>query len=68
MDLVDENSFEFDLGGLSNKMLNHFYFGGFLVDNEISSQSMTLFLEKNITFFNTLVDEFIKKIIHYKNQ
>jgi hypothetical protein len=68
VDLVDENSFEFDLGGLSNKMLNHFYFGGFLVDNEISSQSMTLFLEKNITFFNTLVDEFIKKIIHYKNQ
>ena len=62
VDLVDSSSFEFDLSGFSNKVLNQFYFGGFLVDTEISTRLVKKFIENNSSSFNKLADEFVKHL------
>jgi len=66
VDLIDRNSFEFDLQGLFVKMHNYFQYGGFLVDVEISDEKMKSFLNAESKTFEKLSSEHIKIINHYK--
>ena len=62
VNLIHENSFEYDILGLDNSMYNYFFYGGFLIDAEISVDKMNSFLEENSNTFTLLANEFIKKI------
>ena len=59
---IIQNSFEFDDEGVEMKFLNEFYYGGYLLDAEISEKQYVNFLEKNRDTFEKLTNEFRKKI------
>ena len=59
---MEKNTFDFDLRGLNTKIKNHFYYGGYLVDTEITEIQMKSFLKDNEIPLKQLVDEHIKKI------
>ena len=61
-DILEENSFVFDYLGFQVSYLEHFYFGGNLVDVEISESHMKEFLDKKQNLKN-LAQEFKKKMI-----
>ena len=63
---IDENSFEFDAMDLGLDANDHFYYGGFLVDVEITNVQMESFLKKHHDTFEKFALEHIKKINHYK--
>tara|TARA_B110000014_G_scaffold264454_1_gene266254 strand:- start:11111 stop:12607 length:1497 start_codon:yes stop_codon:yes gene_type:complete len=60
--ILEKNTFDFDLRGLNTKIKNHFYYGGYLVDTEITEIQMKSFLKDNEIPLKQLVDEHIKKI------
>ena len=62
VDLVEENSFNFDILDFQIKYLNQFYFSGNLVDVSIDEKQMELFLSNNEQILQKLTAEFIKKI------
>jgi hypothetical protein len=59
---IEENSFNFDLDGFVQIHSDYFYYGGSLVDVEISATKMNEFLELEKQKFEFLASEFIKKI------
>ena len=62
IDILEENSFIFDYLGFQISYFEHFYFGGNLVDVEISESHMKEFLVKKQNLEN-LAREFKKKMI-----
>ena len=62
--LLDSNSFIFDIFQFELDYHNHFYYGGNLLNVEITEEKMKQFIEKHESTFDTLADEYIKKI-HY---
>ena len=63
---LEKQTFEFDLSGFTSKYHNHFYYGGHLVDVEITMEKMKSFLEENKIELEQVAEEHIKKIKHSK--
>ena len=64
LQLFDSHSFTFDIYQFELDYHNHFYYGGNLLNVEITEEQMKQFMEKHESTFGTLADEYIKKI-HY---
>jgi len=62
---VEDNSFEFDLMEIGSDSNEHFFYGGFLSDVEVTDNQMKLFLDEHDSEFSTLAMEHIKKIQKY---
>lgn len=67
INLMEQNSFKFDLLGFISDYIDFFYHGGFLIDVEITDDKMKNFLEKEKPIFDILVNEYIQKIKQFKN-
>ena len=65
VNFIDDVSFDFN--GFVQLFGDYFYFGGLLVDIEISLDRMAKFLELHKEKFELLSSEFIKKIENSKN-
>jgi len=59
---LEKITFDFDIFGFQTKCLEHFYFGGHLVDTKISDSQMKEFLEENKAQIEKLAIEHVKKI------
>ena len=64
--LVKKNSFPADIFGLRTSQHDHFFYGGYLVDVDITIPKMKGFLEENKSTFEKLADENFEKIKEYK--
>ena len=64
---MKKNSSEFDWVDFNTKIKNEFFYGGNLIDVEISESKMHSFLKKNFSILEILADDHIKKIIPNKN-
>ena len=64
---LEENSFDFDYPSLVAAYHNRFYFGGNLIDVNISIPDMEAFLLEQELIFEKLALEHIKKIKQYNN-
>lgn len=62
VDFINNNSFEFNWSRLDMDISENFFFGGHLVDVEISEPKMEHFLESHRIEFEKLADEYMKKI------
>ena len=62
-DILEENSFVFDLLGFQDSYLKHFYFDGNLVDVEMSVSQMEEFLNNQKQKIEDLAQEFKKKML-----
>ena len=62
VDYIKKNSFDFDWMKYNLSVQNKLFFGGNLVDIEISLVSMKSFLEEQKKTFDLLAEQFIKKI------
>jgi len=62
LNFIDNNTFVFDLKNLEIHYLNAFYFGGNLVDVDISVDTMKKFLKENESDLMILANEYITKI------
>ena len=62
LNLIESNSFEFDLASLESDVDYIFHYDSFLVDVEIPIDKMQSFLEKHRNLFEKLAAEFVKKI------
>ena len=66
INMLDKNSFEFDLFGYYSKVLERFHHGGFMINNEISMNYLDSFIEEDRVIYEMLAEEHIKKINQYK--
>lgn len=62
VDLLDKNSFDFDLFDFIMSYQNYFYFGGHLTDVDIQLQKMQQFINKYKSTFDALSQHYLKKI------
>ena len=62
LNILEANSFDFDMMGFDLDYHNYFYYGGSLLDVEIPVEKVQKFIKKHESSFNTVADEFIKKI------
>ena len=67
LNILESNTFDFDLKGYEVKEAKFFRYGGSFHDTKITSESMEEFLKENQDYFKILVDEHIKKIKQLKN-
>ncbi|MEX0861705.1 hypothetical protein [Nitrosopumilus sp.] len=67
INFIEDISFDFDFDGFVQLFADYFYYGGSLVDTEISLDKMAKFLEQHKEKFELLSSEFIKKIENSKN-
>ena len=65
INLLENNSFEFQLNKFLSGVSTHFYFKGNLVDVEISDKQMETFQKMNKEILSPVIDEHIKKINQY---
>jgi len=63
---LEKNSFEFDWLGFGSKFKNEFYYGGTLVDVDISPDKLQIFLDERSPELTLLASEHIKKIEQHK--
>ena len=66
IDIIDQNTFEFDHRGLASEFAYRFGFKGPLMDAELPIKDVESFLEKNNQIFEQLTYEHIKKINQHK--
>ena len=66
--LLDANTFDFDMFGFDLDYHNYFYYGGNLLDVEIPEEKVKQFIKKYESVFDRLSDEFIKKIHYFENR
>jgi hypothetical protein len=66
VELLDQNSFDFDWFHYISSYQNLFYYGGHLVDTEIQQEKMDLFIKEHKTTFDKLAKEYVKKIEQLK--
>ena len=62
LDLLEANSFDFDMFGFDLDYHDYFYYGGNLIDVEIPEEKVKQFIKKHESSFDAVADEFIKKI------
>ena len=62
--LLEANTFDFDMFEYDLDYHNYFFHGGHLIDVNIPEEKAKQFIKKYESVFNTLSDEYIKKI-HY---
>ena len=62
VNLIEKNSFDFDLFKFITEYHDYFYFGGHLADVEIEEDKMKKFLNKQKPIFDELAIHYIKKI------
>ena len=62
LNLLEANSFDFDLLGFDLDYHNYFYHGGNLIDVDIPEEKAKQFVKKHESSFDTVADEFVKKI------
>jgi len=67
VNLLEKNSFDFDLIGFYSLCNDYFYYGGYLLDVKIQLNKMKLFLDKYEPIFNNIAIQFIKKIRDLKD-
>jgi len=67
VDLVESNSFDFDIIGFELKYHDFFYFGAHLADVDISITKMKEFLEINKNELEKVIFQYIKKIKQFEN-
>jgi len=60
---LEDNSFIFDQYGLDTIDHNHFFHGGHLVDVNITSSQMEIYLKNNELVFEKLSEEFKKRLL-----
>ncbi len=68
INLLEENSFEFDFLGLSAEFAYKFGFKGPVMDSYLDEKEVKSFLEKHSSSFEMLADQHIKKINFHKNK
>jgi hypothetical protein len=66
VNLINQNSFEIDWWNLVLDLQNRLYYGGYLVDVDISMTDLQAFLDDHKSEFDQLALEHIKKIKQYK--
>ena len=62
LNLLEANSFDFDMFGFDLDYHNYFYHGGNLIDVNVSEEKVRQFIKKHESSLNLVADEFIKKI------
>jgi hypothetical protein len=67
INLLEKNTFNFDLRGFNTKILEHFFHNGILIDTEISETQMNEFINNNKKSLKLLSSEHIKKMNEMKN-
>ena len=67
VELLAQNSFDFDWFGFITSYHNLFYYGGYLADVDIPLEKMTLFIKEHKLTFDKISQEYIKKIVQLKN-
>jgi hypothetical protein len=65
INLIENNTFSFDLFGHYNEIAEHFHHGGFVVSNNLSIKQIDSFIESNKETFEFLALEHFKKINEY---
>ena len=65
--LLDANTFDFDMFGFDLDYHNYFYYGGNLLDVEIPEEKVKQFIKKHESLFDKVADEYIKKIEQHSN-
>ena len=66
LNLLEANSFDFDLFGFDLDYHDYFYHGGHLIDVKIPEEKVKQFIKKYELSLNTVADEFIKKIRQFE--
>ena len=66
LSILDEHSFDFDLKGYESNEANFFRYGGNYHDTIITNEQMKIFLDENQNLFNTLTNQYIKKLNYFK--
>lgn len=66
--LLEKHSFNFDWFGFGSQFKDRFYYGGTLVDVEISPTEMKKFLDEQSKEMTALASEHIKKIKQHKEE
>ena len=66
LNLLEANSFDFDMIGFDLDYHNYFFRSGNLIDVEIPEENVKQFIKKHESSFDTMADEFIKKIKNFK--
>ena len=61
--MFEKNSFEFDYFRFITAYQNYFYYGGHLIDVEITNDKMKNFLEEEKPLFEKLAYQYIQKIL-----
>ena len=65
VNLIENNTFSFDLFGHYNEIANNFHQGGFAVDDKISVKKIDSFINSHEQIFEFLALEHFKKINEY---
>jgi hypothetical protein len=66
INLIDRNSFEFDIFDYYSNLEKTFHNGGFMISHEISMEYLDSFIEDNKEIYEMLASEHIKKIEQHK--
>ncbi len=66
-DLLEQNSFDFDMAEFENKRNEHFFSGGILSDVKIPMSKMDEFLRQNESKLKLATNEYLKKIKQFKD-
>jgi len=67
IDLLERNSFDFDLFDFVTAYQNRFYYGGHLIDVDISTKQMQAFINEQKPAFDRISQEYLKKINQLKS-
>ena len=62
LNILDKNSFDFDVWAFHSKVIEKFHRGGFLIADVIAMEELEQFLNQNKEEINFLADEYLKKI------
>jgi hypothetical protein len=66
LSILDEHSFDFDLKGYESNEASFFRHGGNYHDTIIMNEQMKSFLDDNQNLFDTLTNQYIKKLNYFK--
>ncbi|MDC1136657.1 hypothetical protein OAS76_02625 [Nitrosopumilus sp.] len=66
INVLDRNSFEFDIFEYYSKVAKKFHSGGFMISDKISMNYLDSFIEEDREMYEMLADEHIKKIEQHK--
>ena len=64
LQLLEKQSVNFDVAQIQANYHKFFYYGGWIVDVNISEQRMKLFLDKNKPLFSELISKLSEKILN----